>query len=118
MRSALRDTARLVWTACIVFGVGTASGQGYPSKPIRMITGAAGGGSDFTARQIAQGISASLGQPVIVENRATTILAAEAGSNARPDGYSLFIVGSSAWIFPLLEKAPYHPLDFSPISLI
>src|SRR5688572_23957696 len=49
--------------------------QDYPSKPIRIVTSAAGGGSDFVARQTAQGISGPLGQSVIVENRGSPILA-------------------------------------------
>ena len=47
----------------------TGSGQAYPNKPVRIVTGEAGGGNDFTARLIAQEITAPLGQPVIVDNR-------------------------------------------------
>ena len=96
---------------------GVVSGQDYPSKPIRIITLAAGGGSDFTARQISQGISGPLGQSVIVDNR-TAVLASEAVSKAAPDGYTLLVGGASIWIFPLLQKAPYDVNDLSPISLI
>jgi tripartite-type tricarboxylate transporter receptor subunit TctC len=92
--------------------------QDYPAKPIRVVTGAAGGGSDFTARQLAQGLTGALRQPVVVDNRPSIVLAADAGSKSRPDGYTLFIVGSSAWIFPLLQKAPYDPAEFAPVSLI
>src|SRR5262245_1711294 len=46
-----------------------AYGQGFPNKPIRIVTTSAGGSPDFIARAIAEGISAPLGQPVIVENR-------------------------------------------------
>ena len=69
----------------MLVGTGVASGQDYPTKTIRIITAAAGGGADFTARLIAQGLSASLGQPVVVDNR-TGILASEAVSKAPPDG--------------------------------
>ena len=55
--------------AVLVLGAGAAFAQSYPTKTIRIITSAAGGGSDFTARVIAQGISGPLGQQVIVENR-------------------------------------------------
>ena len=92
--------------------------QDYPSKPIRIITGAAGGGSDFTSRQIAQAMSPAIGQPVVVDNRATTILAADGGAKAPADGYYMFMVGSSAWIFQILQKAPYDANDFVPISLV
>ena len=97
---------------------GAASGQDYPSRPIRIITAAAGGGSDFTSRVIAQGITGALGQPVIVDNR-TAILAAEAVSKAPPDGYSLLVTGTSFWVGPLLQKVPYDAVrDFLPVVQI
>jgi tripartite-type tricarboxylate transporter receptor subunit TctC len=96
----------------------TVVAQDYPSKPLRIITGAPGGGSDFTSRQIAAPISASIGQPVVVDNRATTILAADGGAKSPPDGYYMFMVGSSAWTFQILQKAPYDANDFVPISLV
>jgi tripartite-type tricarboxylate transporter receptor subunit TctC len=43
--------------------------QNYPIKYIRIVTAEAGGGSDFVARLTAQGLSAGMGQPVIVDNR-------------------------------------------------
>jgi len=99
----------------IVIGTGAVSGQDYPNKPIRILTSAAGGGSDFTARQIAQGISGPLGQPVIVDNRGGGIIAAEVVSKAPPDGYALTVQGAALWIVPFLQKAPYEVGDFSPI---
>jgi tripartite-type tricarboxylate transporter receptor subunit TctC len=103
----------------IVLGTGPASGQAYPNKIIRIITAAAGGGSDFIARELAQGISGPLGQQIIVENRGTGVLAGEAASKAPPDGYTLTVQGGAFWISPLLRKAPYDPIaDFSPISLV
>jgi tripartite-type tricarboxylate transporter receptor subunit TctC len=97
-----------------------AFGQDYPNKPIRIITGGAGGGTDFTARLIAQGISVPLGQPVVVENRGAGIIPVEFVSKAAPDGYTLLVQGSVAWVSPLvLQKAPYEILrDFAPISQI
>jgi hypothetical protein len=59
--------------------------QTYPSKPIRILTSAVGGSSDFASRQIAQGITESLGQPVIVDNRGN--ISGELASKAPPDGY-------------------------------
>ena len=107
-------------SACMmVLGAGMVSGQGYPNKPVRIITSAPGGGSDFVSRQIAQGISGPLGQPVVVDNRPGTVLPMEAVSKAAPDGYSLMVQGSSVWVFPLLNSAPYDPIkDFAPISLV
>ena len=99
----------------IVVQTGAVSGQDYPSKPIRILTSAAGGGSDFTARQIAQGISGPLGQPVVVDNRGGGIIAAEVVSKSPPDGYALTVQGAALWIVPFLQKAPYDVSDFSPI---
>ena len=58
----------------------------------------------FFARLIAQGISGPLGQPVIVDNRATGVIAAEAVAKAPPDGYTLLVHGSTVWIAPLVAK--------------
>ena len=103
----------------IVLGTGAASGQDYPNKPIRIVTLAAGGGADFTARQVAQGISGPLGQPVIVDNRGSGVLAPEIVYKAPPDGYTLLVAGANLWLYTLLQKAPYDAVqDFSPISLI
>ena len=98
--------------------MGTVCGQDYPNKPIRIVTAAAGGGSDFTARQLAQGISGPLGQPVIVDNRPQGFIAVDVVSKAPSDGYTLTIQGASLWLSPLLRKVPYDVADFSPISLV
>ena len=93
--------------------------QDYPAKPIRIYAGAAGGGGDFTGRLVAQGISPSLGQPVIVENRANGVIAAEVVSKSPPDGYALALGGGSTWTFQLLQKAPYDVVrDFTGVSLL
>jgi len=93
--------------------------QEYPNKPVRIVTTAAGGGGDFTSRQVAQGISGSLGQPVVVDNRISGFLAAEAVSKASPDGYTLLVTGSAVWLSSLLRSVPYDVIrDFSPIMVI
>src|SRR5262245_44114453 len=74
---------------------GVACGQDYPVKPVRIITGAAGGGSDFTARLVAQGISAPLGQAVVVDNRGSSLVSSEAVAKSPPDGYTLLMTGST-----------------------
>lgn len=96
----------------------TGSGQAYPNKPIRIVTVAAGSSADFVARQIAQELTGSWGQPVIVENR-PTIAAIESVAKAPPDAYTLLMVGSTTWILPLLQaNVPWDPVrDFSPILL-
>ena len=114
-----RLVARMLSVSVLALGSGMVSGQDYPSKPIRIITGSAGGGNDTTSRDIAQGISGSLGQPVIVENRGQAALSAEAVAKAPPDGYTLLVVGASLWTIPLLQKVPYDVVrDYSPLSTI
>jgi tripartite-type tricarboxylate transporter receptor subunit TctC len=93
--------------------------QDYPSRVIRFVTLSAGGGSDLQGRIIAPLISGPLGQPVIVDNRATGNAASEAAAKAPADGYTLLINGSSFFIAPLLQKTPYDVArDFTPVSLI
>src|SRR5262245_27216160 len=95
-----------------------AGAQDYPSKPIRIVASGVGGGSDFTARLIAQGITGPLGQPVIVENRGSGSVLAEFLMKAAPDGYGLVIAGKPLWLGPLLQKMPYDALnDFMPVTL-
>ncbi len=108
-----------VWLFPMVFGAGIVSGQAYPTKPVRIFASAPGGTSDFTSRIVAQGLTASLGQPVIVDNRAGGAAIAEPVSKATPDGYTLLIDGATLWVPPLMQKMPYDPVsDFAPISLI
>jgi tripartite-type tricarboxylate transporter receptor subunit TctC len=99
-------------------GMGTVSGQDYPTKPIRVLTSPPGGGSDFVSRLIAQGLSSALGQQVIVENRPGGV-GPEAVAKSAPDGYNLLYYGGSLWLLPLMRKdVPYDALrDFAPISL-
>ena len=115
----LRLFAWMFLVGLMVLGVGVVSGQDYPSKTIRIVTAGAGGGSDFVARIVSQGISGPLGQPVIVDNRTPSVFATETASKALPDGYTFIVTGGALWIYPLLYKAPYDAIgSFSPISLI
>ena len=95
----------------------------YPSRPIRLIVSlAAGGPGDSAARVVAQALSQTLGQPVLVENKpgADGAIAAEAVLNAPPDGYTLFWGNTNALVgVPLLRKnPPYDPASFTPVSFI
>ena len=84
------------------FGRGAASGQIYPTKPIRIITAPAGAGNDFMARVIAQGLTGSLGQQLVVDNRPAGIIG-ELVAKAQADGYTLLAVGSVLWLTPFLQ---------------
>ena len=61
----------------MVLAAGVVSGQNYPTKPIRMLTAGFGGGSDFATRLVAQGLSTSLGQQVIVDSRVGGVIIAD-----------------------------------------
>lgn len=94
-----------------------AQAQGYPTKPVRFVTSEPGGGNDIVARVLAEGLTASLGQRVIVDNRG--IVAAEIAKNASPDGYTLLVYGANIWLLPYLrERVAWDPLrDFAPITI-
>jgi tripartite-type tricarboxylate transporter receptor subunit TctC len=115
--SFMRATMGTLCTAAILSSASIANGQGLTSKPIRIVTSEAGGGSDFTARQLARGISASLGQNVIVENRPSGVIPGEVVSKATPNGHTLLVFTNILWIGPLLQTTPYDAMkDFSPVS--
>src|SRR5690348_3691098 len=78
----------------------------YPSKPMRILASAPGGGSDFTSRIIAQGLIESLGQPIVVDNR-PGVIPGEVGAKAPPDGYTMLVDGSSFWLGMFTQKLPY-----------
>lgn len=98
--------------AAAVTGVPPVSAQTYPAKPIRFIVPfPPSGGNDLIARELAQHVTDSLGQLVIVENRpgASTLIGTEAAAKAQPDGYTLFMGNNSTLtINPnLYKKLPY-----------
>ncbi len=111
--------ARLFWILGTMLGVGAMPAQAYPTKPIRIVTASAGGGTDFVTRLIAQGLTESLKQPVIVDNRGGNVsLAADVVAKAPPDGHTLLLYAATLWVAPLLGAAPYDPVrDFAPITL-
>ena len=97
---------------------GFAQSQAYPTKYIRIVTAGVGGGNDWLARLIAQGITGPLGQPVIVENRGGGVIPGEVVSRAPADGYTLLAMSGGLWVGQLLRKTPYDVLrDFVPITL-
>ena len=123
MMVLLRKLVPLLASAVLLVGVG-ASAQDFPTKPIRLIVPDATGGSpDTLGRILAQKLSDSLGQQVVVDNRpgAAGILAAEIAAKTPPDGYTLFMTTTSVYaIIPNLRKnLAYDPVkDFVPISRI
>ena len=114
---------RLIGLLLLVFA-GTAWAQGYPSKPIHLIVPfPPGGPTDIVGRMVAQKISESVGQPVVVENRAGAggTVGSTAASKAEADGYTLLYGSTSTLaIAPSLYKnLAYDPRKaFAPISLV
>ena len=101
----------------------SAFAQGYPSKPIKIMVGASpGGGTDIVARMLADKLSASLKQAVVVENRAgaSNTIAAEVTAKATPDGHTLLVATTTGQaIAPHLLKLSYDALkDITPIGLV
>ncbi|HYC49063.1 MAG TPA: tripartite tricarboxylate transporter substrate-binding protein [Burkholderiales bacterium] len=105
-------------------GAAPAAAQAYPAKPVRLIVqGPPAGGADVIVRPIAQQISGSMGQPMVVENRpgAGGVVASVAVAAAPPDGYTLLLATASGFsIAPFtLKKRPYDPVsDFAPVTLL
>ena len=100
---------------------GIAGAQTYPSRPVRIIVPfAAGGGTDITARVIAQWLSERLGQQFIVENRpgGGTNIGTEAAAKATADGYTLLMVGTSNTAnVSLYDKLNFDLIrDFAPVA--
>ncbi len=81
-----------------------------------------GGGTDIVSRTVAQKLSETWGQPVIVDNRggANGIIGTDLGAKSKPDGYTLIVVIATHAINPLLyRKLPYDTAaDFAPITLM
>jgi tripartite-type tricarboxylate transporter receptor subunit TctC len=106
----------LITTATILLSAGTALGQDYPTRPVRIVTSDIGGAGDFVTRTIGPGLHAALGQPIVVENRPAN--AAEVVAKAAPDGHTLLLYGPTVWITPLVRKSSWDPLrDLAPITL-
>lgn len=95
----------------------------FPSRPIKIVVPvAAGGGTDFAARLLAQKLSVSLGRSVLVENRpgASGNIGAEQVARAAPDGYTLVMPITSFPVNPSLFKTmPFDTAkDFAPVALV
>ncbi|MBW8715164.1 MAG: tripartite tricarboxylate transporter substrate binding protein [Variovorax paradoxus] len=102
----------------------SAGAQAFPAKPIRwLVPYAAGGGSDFLARTVAQTLSTQVGQPVLVDNKpgGNTALAAAETARAPADGYTVLSADNGTLVFnPALYKSlSYSPTkDLAPVTLM
>lgn len=120
--------ARFPWRfACILAATiansAAVRGQTYPVKPVRIVAPfTAGGPVDITARILAQKLTESWGQQIVVENRAgaSGTIGTDAVAKAPGDGYTALLSSSAHVIVPgILPKVPYDPLrDFAPVSVV
>ncbi|HRO61173.1 MAG TPA: tripartite tricarboxylate transporter substrate binding protein [Burkholderiaceae bacterium] len=110
--------------AALAFGAAAnVSAQQYPERPIRWVVPfPPGGAMDNIARTLGDSMSASLGQPFVIENRpgAGGNIGAGLVARAKPDGYTIMIVANGMAVNPSLYKTmSYDPIaDFEPISLL
>ncbi len=115
--------ARALLLACGAVTVTTVAvaADNYPSRPVRIITPAAPGGTtDYLARLLSARLTETWKQQAIVDNRASAsgVNAAEITKNSAPDGYTLFLVYHQHTVnAAIMPKLPYHPVnDFTPIT--
>ena len=110
----------LLAVAVAVLGINQAAAQSYPSRPVKIVVPATPGGAiDLIARSLAEKLTVSLGQPVMVENKpgASNNLGTDFVAKSPPDGYTLVIVASShATNKHLFKQMPFDPIkDFEPV---
>ena len=122
-RSMAGVAVSLVTATALFAGAATVRAQDYPTKVIRIIVPfTPGGGNDILARLIAPGLSETLGQPVIVENKpgASGNIGTEAAARSAPDGYTLLMASNTVTINPsLYAKLPFDlQRDFAPVGMI
>jgi tripartite-type tricarboxylate transporter receptor subunit TctC len=115
---------RIILAVVVAIGLGAApsSAQTYPTKPVRIIVPTSPGGiTDALARALAQRLTESFGQTVIVENRPAGAgqIGMDFVAKSAPDGYTLMVNSDAAFVVNphLYSKLPYDPInDFVPIS--
>ena len=118
--SALQRVAIAIF-ALASFSAGALAAQQYPMRPIRLIVPfAPGGGTDITARAVAQKLSESWGQTVVADNRAGAngTIGVDITAKSAPDGYTIAMISSSHAVnVGLYTKMPYDLLkDLTPVT--
>ncbi len=109
--------ARCCPAVLIAISAGSAMGQSYPSKPVRIYSNSPPGVNDFVARVVSQPLSAALGQPVVIDNRPGNIIPAELVAKSPPDGHALLSHGTPLFTVPMLQKVSFDAsTDFTPIA--
>ena len=108
-------------SAAVLLVVHAESAQAYPDRPISMIVPfAPGGPTDIIARIVADSLSRSLKQPVVIENKpgAAGNIGMGLAARAKPDGYTLLLTSTAIAVNPAIYRSlPYDSIkDFAPIS--
>ncbi|MFC5497962.1 Bug family tripartite tricarboxylate transporter substrate binding protein [Caenimonas terrae] len=98
-----------------------AQAPAYPSRPVKLVVGfAPGGAADYVARVMSEAMGKSLGQPIVIENRAGggSSIAADAVAKSAPDGYTVLIASpASISVNPALNpRLGYSPRDLQPVG--
>ena len=110
-----RRSVGLLLGLVLALGLPTQASAAWPEQPVKLVVGfPPGGGGDLYGRLIATALSKSLGQQVIVDNKAGAggNIAADAVAKAKPDGYTLLSDSSAFATFPAL----YKDLNFDPVK--
>jgi tripartite-type tricarboxylate transporter receptor subunit TctC len=118
-----REFIGLIASAVTLLPAGAIAAELYPTRPIHLIVPyPPGGGTDIVGRLLGEKLSASLKQPIVVDNRggAGGVLGTEVAAKATPDGYTLLLAPSSHVINPsIFAKLPYDTVkDFAPITMV
>lgn len=118
-RTLLAAGAAAAATLLVPFS--TARAQAFPARTITFVVPAAPGGIlDQSARLVAAELTKTIGQPVVVENRAgaSQIIGAQHVARAEPDGHTLLMgsIGPNAAHYGIYAKLPYKPEDFTPVA--
>lgn len=121
MSSTRKAAAGVILAAASTFAV-VGEAQQYPVRPLRLVVGfAPGGATDVAARAVAQKLSETIGQTVIVDNRpgAAGNIAADAVAKSPPDGYAMFLANATIATPSLFVKLPFDVTrDFAPVALV
>ena len=118
-----RDFIRVLGGVGLIFAKSAHAADSYPIRPIRIVVPyPPGGGTDIVARIVAEKLQASLGQPIVIDNRggAAGVIGTGLVAKAEPDGYTLLLVPSSHVINPSIHAhLPYDTVKaFAPITTV
>jgi tripartite-type tricarboxylate transporter receptor subunit TctC len=114
----------LLLGALLTLGMAQVHAQTYPAKPVKIVVAqGAGGGMDLLARLLAEQLTGSLGQSVIVENRtgAGGIIGSDYVAKSQPDGYTLLLGPIGNMVFtPILTPGLQYSVekDFTPVAMV